>query len=96
MRDVHPVLPVLQTEHPPPERLAVWAFLGNCSQISSPSLVNSNGVRVNREEERERGGCGQTHHDLNSTRRERREESRSPQQQQQRRSPAFSLHGLVG
>lgn len=53
MWDVHPVRPVLQIERTPPGLLAVWAFLYNCSQITSPSLVHSSGVRVNREEEGE-------------------------------------------
>lgn len=45
----------------------------------------------------EGGGYGQTHRDLNSSSRERgEEESHNPQEQQQRRSPALSLHGLVG
>lgn len=92
--------PVLQTQHPPPEHLAVWAFLSNWSQISSLSLVNNTGVRVNREEEvgkRGGGNCGQTHRDLNSSRRERRrEESRSPQQQQQRRSLSAPRSACMG
>lgn len=48
-----------QTEHPPLERWAVWASLCNCSQISSPSLVHNNGVRVNWEQERRAGGGGE-------------------------------------
>lgn len=36
---------------PSPECSAVWAFLNDCAQISSLSLVNDIWVRVNREEE---------------------------------------------
>lgn len=74
--------------------LSMWAFVSDCSQISSPSLVNNNGTRVNRVEE---GVYGQAQRDLNSTRRGREPQtSHSQQQQQQRRGPALSLHGLVG